>query len=340
MDSVNIITVALFIILPNLLVFLITLIFVFRAFKNAVLQNQELSSEIMLAPLRDEISKIKEYTEKALFMKEKELFALKSEINKLADASYSISKEAFNLTNVLKGDVKVQGYWGEMILENILNSAGLRKNYEYVTQTTIEKDGLSMRPDVIIKLPQNRQVVIDAKVSLTNYLEYLSETDHQKIQEALSRHCISVQNHIKILSSKEYTKYFTDNLDFVIMFMPVESAFAALLTTDTKLFDKAFEKNVIIAGPTVLFGLLKVIDKAWKKEYVGQNVISIMEQNLKVLCEAELLLGNFNRLGEQITKLQDQYNKIITQLYDGPASLSNHIKKLQLLTGKNNDEAK
>jgi DNA recombination protein RmuC len=298
--------------------------------------NQKKIGEI-LNPLKEKIlsfeKQVNETYEKGL----KDQTDLKAELKKLYDLNNHISEEAHNLTRALKGDVKKQGNWGEIVLERILERSGLAKGQEYETQFSIRNEsGEMIRPDVIIKLPDNKHLIIDSKVSLLAYEQYIN-ADVQEDKERYARlHVESIKSHVKGLSEKSYAHVDTLNSpDFVLMFLPIESSFSMAVQQDIELFNFAWDRRVVIVSPSTLLATLKTIESIWKREKQTQNAIEIASEGGKLYDKFVGLVEDLKKLGAQLDTVQRTYQEANKKLYTGSGNLIGKVQNLQKLGAKN-----
>src|SRR4030065_2219307 len=247
-------------------------------------QNKEKLNEI-LNPLRDKISDFEKKVEETNKERIRGHASLREQLQMLKDMNQQITQEAKNLTEALRGQSKTQGNWGEFILESILEKSGLVKGREYVVQESLTAEsGKRFQPDVIIKLPDNKSIVIDSKVSLVGYERFVSSEDEDEKKLALREHINSIRSHIKNLSSKNYQNlYQLESLDFVLMFMPIEPAFAYAVQNDPSLFTDAFEQNIVIVRPSTLLATLRTIASIWRQEKQNRNALEIARQSGELL---------------------------------------------------------
>src|SRR5581483_6116296 len=236
--------------------------------------------ETLLNPLREKIGEFQVKVEQAYDKESRERLTLQGEIKRLAELNAQISADAVNLTRALKGDSKTQGTWGELVLEKVLESSGLRLNEEYVVQKSfLNEEDRRSKPDVVVNLPEKRHVVIDSKVSLTAYDRYIGAEDDAERQAALRQHVLSVRSHIMELSAKNYQNlYGLESLDFVFMFLPVESACMLAMQSERDLFLDALRKNVLIVSPSSLIGVLRTIAHIWRQEQQNRNAKELVRQ--------------------------------------------------------------
>ena len=219
--------------------------------------------------------------------------SLKSELDHIKELNKQMSEDAVNLTRALKGDKRAQGNWGEVVLERILEDSGLREGHEYETQVSARSDeGQLQRPDVVVRLPEEKDIIIDSKVSLVDYERYVSAVDEDERQEALAAHVAAVKQHIAGLSFKEYEKLpGLRSLDFVLLFIPIESAFMAAFDSDRDMFRIAYDKNIIVVSPTTLLATLRTVQTIWRYERQNQNVEKIAQQAGRFTTRSSLSAG-------------------------------------------------
>lgn len=297
--------------------------------------NQKNISEI-LTPLKERIKDFENKVESTYQKGIKDQTDLKAELKKLYDLNFRISEEANNLTKALKSDSKKQGNWGEIILERVLERSGLVKGQEYETQTTTRnEEGELIRPDVVVKLPDNKHIIIDSKVSLLAYESFTNEEDDLKKESFLKQHIDSIKTHVKGLSEKNYQNAtLFDTPDFVLLFMPIESAFSAAIQADVELFNFAWEKKIIIVSPTTLLATLRTIASIWKHEKQTQNALEIARQGGALHDKFAGFLGDLESIGLQLTRANKSYEDAHKKLSDGNGSLIKRVIKLKDLGAK------
>ena len=308
---------------------------------NQFKQTNRESLELLLKPFRDNIEGFRKKVEEVYEKEAQQRFSLKEEIRHLNEMNLRMSQEANNLTAALKGNSKVQGDWGEMILETILDSSNLIKGVHYQTQENIKDNetGANLRPDVILNLPEGKQIVIASKVSLTAYVTY-SETDAPEAQQrAVKEHVRSVRSHIAELAGKSYQTLLNGqnksvSPDFVIMFIPNEPAFLLAMQQDSALWSDAYNRKVIISSPTNLFALLKIVDDLWKRDGQSKNALAIATEgaNLydKFVGFSETLLD----LGRSLGAATGKYEQAMNQLKTGRGNLIRRAERLRELQVK------
>ncbi len=242
---------------------------------------------------------------------------LKNELQRLQELNRTISADAQNLTNALKGNSKVQGDWGEMLLETILDNSSLLKGIHYETQYNIkDAEGRNLRPDVVLHLPEKKNIVIDSKVSLTAFVNYTAAEDEEERRRHLAAHVASVRQHVAELGRKEYQRLL-DSPDFVIMFVPNEPAFLAALQNDTSIWADAYEKKVIVSSPTNLFALLKLVADLWKYNDQDKNTKEIAACGLKLYEQLVAFTSSLESVGTALSKARDAYDDAHKRLCTG-----------------------
>ena len=292
----------------------------------------------ILEPFQEKISELKNRVNEAYEKENKERFSLAEKVKELAELNQQISEDAKKLTRALKGESKTQGNWGEMILESILEKSGLVKGREYFLEHQLtdennkvifsEFSGKKMRPDAVIKYPDERNVIIDSKVSLTAFTELVDETDSEVYATKLNQHLASVKNHIQQLSQKAYDDY-GKSLDFVMMFIPSEPAYIAAMQADSNLWNYAYERRILLLNPSNLITSLKLIADLWKREYQSQNVKEIAERGGKLYDKFVLFLENLEKVGKNIEQARNTYQETYKQLYTGNDNIIRQTQKLK-----------
>ncbi len=262
--------------------------------------------------------------------------ALREQIRGLSDTNAQMSKETLNLTKALKGDSKVQGNWGELILERVLIKSGLEKGREYeVQQSFTTETGARVLPDIVINLPDGKKMIVDSKVSLTAYERFSNEEDDVEQANFLKMHVQSIRRHIDQLASKNYHDlYKMESPDFVLLFIPIEIAFALALKEDSNLYSSAFEKNIIIVTPTTLLATLRTIDSMWTNQKQQDNAMEIARQAGALYDKFEGFVTDLTRLGKRIDDSKSYYDSAMNKLYEGKGNLIVSVEKLRKMGAK------
>lgn len=298
-------------------------------------QNKENLKNI-LSPLQDKIL----HFEKKVEDTHKESIdyhaALRQQIVGLREMNAQMSKETINLTKALKGDSKMQGNWGELVLERVLEKSGLEKGREYeVQQAFTSEDGGRILPDVIINLPDGKKMVVDSKVSLTAYERYVNEEDDVQQNIYLKEHVNSVKRHVEQLSDKRYQDiYQMESPDFVLLFIPIEPAFALALQEDLNLYNKAFEKNIVIVTPSTLLATLRTIDSMWTNQKQQENAIEIARQAGALYDKFEGFVSDLIKIGKKMDEAKVEYSSAMNKLTEGKGNLVTSAEKLKKMGAK------
>ncbi|MFN6090726.1 MAG: DNA recombination protein RmuC [Cyclobacteriaceae bacterium] len=295
-------------------------------------QNKINLGEI-LNPLREKISDFEKKVELTNTESIKNHSALREQLTNLKELNQQITKEASNLTRALKGDSKAQGNWGEYILESILEKSGLVKGREYFIQESLtSEDGKRLQPDVVIKLPDNKNLIIDSKVSLVAYERFMSADDETERSIQLKQHILSLRQHIKGLSEKNYqTLYSAASLDFILLFVPIEPAFSASVRYDVEIFNDAFEKNIVIVSPSTLIATLRTISSIWKQEFQNRNTVEIARQATALYEKFRGFTEDLIEMGNQLKRTQSSYEGAMNKLSTGKGNLVSSVEKIRLL---------
>lgn len=290
----------------------------------------------LLDPLKDKIEKFEQKVEKSNQESLKWNTALKTQIDSLRDLNQQINKEAENLTKALKGETKTQGNWGEFILESILEKSGLVKDREYMVQSSnTSEDGRRLQPDVIVKLPDDKHVIIDSKVSLVAYERFVNAEEEVEQTSNLALHVESVKRHVKQLSEKEYQKLAgLDGLDFVLLFIPIEPAFSLALQADTELFTNALDRNIVVVSPTTLMATLRTIAGIWKNEYQSRNAIEIARQSGNLYDKFVGFTADLIKIGRTMDTAKDTYQEAMNKLSSGKGNLVSRVENIKELGAK------
>ncbi len=297
-----------------------------RIFDNKSTSFRELnksSVELLLAPLREQLDGFKLQVQEVYSNEAKERHSLKSEVERLQQVYQLMSSETANLTKALKGDNKQQGNWGEVILARILSESGLREGHEYDVQVSLSNEqGKRFQPDVIVHLPQEKDIVIDSKVSLTAYERFFNAEDSVTRKQALQEHVNSIRSHIRELGRKDYHLLEgIRTLDYVLMFVAVEPAFLAALDADPGLVKFALDHNIMLVSPTNLLVALRTIDNLWRYERQNRNAQLIADRAGKVYEKLRLFTDDMQDIGVSLTKAQDSYDSALKRLSTGKGNL-------------------
>jgi DNA recombination protein RmuC len=284
----------------------------------------------LLDPLKERIQSFEKRVEESYQQEARERFSLGKELQRLQQLNQRLGDEATNLTRALKGQ-KIQGNWGELVLEQVLEHAGLTKGREYLTQVSLTSaDGARFQPDVIIQLPGDKQVVIDAKVSLTAYQSMIVSDDDGARAAALKQHVLSLRSHLKGLSLKDYQRLEgLHSLDFVLLFVPIEAAFAAALQADPSLFQDAYAQHIVIVSPTTLLATLRVIDSLWRQERQSLNAREIAERAGALYDKFVAFVLDLDELGSRVQQLDKAYAAARNKLVDGRGNLVSRVEHLK-----------
>lgn len=297
-------------------------------------QNQKNIKQI-LSPLQEKI----QLFEKKVEDTQKENItihsALKEQLLQLQNQNIKISQEAENLTKALKGDSKMQGNWGELVLERVLEKSGLEKDREYTVQQSFQReDGSRVLPDVIINLPDGKKMIVDSKVSLTDYERYVNAEETVKPKH-LQDHISSLRRHIAQLSSKKYEDlYAMESPDFVLLFVPIEPAFAVAINQDNSLYNKAFEQNIVIVTPSTLLATLRTIDSMWNNEKQQRNAIEIARQAGALYDKFEGFVTDLDKVGKKMDEAKTEYHGAMNKLTHGQGNIVTRIEKLKIMGAK------
>ena len=300
------------------------------------------SLETVLNPLQEKIKQFEKRVEETYDKESKERFSLAKEIKSLQELNSRISEEAVNLTNALKGDNKAQGSWGEFVLESILEKSGLVKGREYDVQVSLKaEDGSKSQPDVVVHLPESRDVIIDSKVSLKAWDAFCSSEDEENKADFLKQHVQSVRLHVKNLSGKGYQNLVgVNSLDYVLLFMPIEAAYSVVIQHDPELNQHAFERNIIFVGPTTLLTTLKTVHNLWRLVQQNQNANEIAKQAGNLYDKFVAFVGDLDEVGQRIDASKKSFDKAHNKLLSGRGNLIKRVENLKQLGAKTSKKHK
>jgi len=298
-------------------------------------QNKENMKNI-LSPLQDKIQLFEKKVEDTHKESIDYHAALRQQILGLREMNEQMSKETINLTKALKGDSKMQGNWGELVLERVLEKSGLEKDREYyVQQSHTTPDGQRVFPDIVINLPDGKKMIVDSKVSLTGYEKYINEEDDSLRAIYLKEHVASIKRHVEQLGEKNYHDlYEIESPDFVLLFIPIEPAFAIALNEDTALYNKAFEKNIVIVTPSTLLATLRTIDSMWTNQKQQENAYEIARQAGALYDKFEGFVADLVKLGNKIKDSKTEYDNAMNKLVEGKGNLITSVEKLKKMGAK------
>ncbi len=302
-------------------------------------QNRTKLDEI-LKPLGERIKEFEKKVDETYDKESKQRFSLEKEIKNLADLNQQISSDAKNLTTALTYDTKKQGNWGELILERVLESSGLVRGQEYTREVATRSDqGDMYRPDVIVNLPDNKHIIVDSKVSLVAYTEFTAAATPEEQEKQRRLHLLSIRSHVKMLSEKNYQQLGAfDTPDYVLLFMPIESAFSLAIQSDPDLFTFAWDKNVVIVSPTTLLATLKTVASIWKHEKQTQNAIEIARQGGLLYDKFVSFLADLEKVGNQIDTVKKTYDEAHKKMKSGSGNIIGKVEKLRELGAKTGKE--
>lgn len=289
--------------------------------------------DLLLKPFREQITQFAVQSKDQFLHDAKERQSIKDEILRLKSLNERLSEDAINLTNALKGENKTQGNWGEIVLERVLEDSGLRQGHEYDIQTTLsDEEGKKFRPDVIVHLPQNKDIIIDSKVSLVAYDAFIRATNEEERSHALKQHLISIHGHIKGLGGKRYEQLSgVKTLDFVLLFMPIEGAFLLALEQDNTFFKTAYEQNIVVVSPSTLLVTLRTIEHIWRSEYQERNAKAIAESAEALYEKLVAFVEDMEKIGEQIGRTQKSYEGAMNKLSTGKGNLIRRVESMRKL---------
>lgn len=298
-------------------------------------QNQQNLKNI-LNPLQEKITDFEKKVENTHKESIDYHAALRQQILGLKEMNLQMSKETLNLTKALKGDSKIQGNWGELVLERVLEKSGLEKGREYEIQKSFTtEEGNRVQPDVIINLPDGKKMIVDSKVSLTAYEKYINEEDDEQKNSFLKEHVNSLKRHVEQLGSKNYQHlYQMESPNFVLLFIPIEPAFAIALNEDTQLYNKAFERNIVIVTPSTLLATLRTIDSMWTNQKQQENAYEIARQAGALYDKFDGFVTDLVKIGKKMDEAKTEYEGAMNKLVDGKGNLITSVQKLKIMGAK------
>ncbi len=309
---------------------------IFDAKQGQMTESGKIALDSIIKPMQKDMSEFRARIEQVHKDDTEARISLAHHLKDLKTLNQQMSQDALNLTLALKGDSKAQGNWGEMILEKLLESSGLREGYEFEREKSFANDeGKRQRPDVIINMPGDKQVIIDAKVSLTDYERAISSQDDIVKQQFIRAHVKSMQQHIQTLASKRY-----DHLegvhspDYVLMFMPIEGAYLMAIEADSSIFESAFDKRIAVVTPSTLYATLKLIEQLWRYERQSENVAKLTKQAGNLHDKFVVFIKSFEDIEIHLSRAKKSYDSALGQLRDGRGNLVNQVKTLADLSGK------
>jgi DNA recombination protein RmuC len=296
-------------------------------------EQNALSLDALLKPLQTKLTEFKEQVSTSYANESRERFALKSEIERLSALNVKMSDETRSLTQALKGDSKIQGNWGELVLESILESSGLRKGEEYLVQDShTQVDGSRLQPDIVVRLPEGRHLVVDSKVSITAYARHAESADADTAQIELNAHIQSLRQHIQGLSSKNYSSlYGVGSVDFVLMFIPIEPAFLLALKSAPNLYQEALAKNIVLVCPSTLMATLRTVAHLWRQDHQNKNALEIARQCGALYDKFVGFVDDMEKLGQRIDQAQTSYHDAFSKLKTGKGNLIRTAEKVREL---------
>jgi DNA recombination protein RmuC len=296
-------------------------------------EQNALSLDALLKPLQTKLTEFKEQVSTSYANESRERFALKNEIERLSALNVKMSDETRSLTQALKGDSKVQGNWGELVLESILESSGLRKGEEYLVQDShTQEDGSRLQPDIVVRLPEGRHLVVDSKVSITAYARHAESSDADTAQIELNAHIQSLRQHIQGLSSKNYSSlYGVGSVDFVLMFIPIEPAFLLALKSAPNLYQEALAKNIVLVCPSTLMATLRTVAHLWRQDHQNKNALEIARQCGALYDKFVGFIDDMEKLGQRIDQAQTSYHDAFSKLKTGKGNLIRTAERVREL---------
>lgn len=308
---------------------------IFEEKQSKMTASSKETLDAILKPMQKDITEFRSRIEQVHKEDTEARGSLERHLSHLKELNQQISKDANNLTHALKSDSKAQGNWGEMILEKILISSGLREGKDFKREQTFTEEGNRQRPDVVVYLPDNKHIIIDSKVSLKHYEQALNAKDKITKQAAMKQHLQSMKKHIQTLHEKRYDQIdLLNSPDYTLMFMPIEAAYMMAIEEDSSIFEDAFGKNVAVVTPSTLYATLKLVEQLWRYEKQSDNVVKLINQAGKLHDKVVGFIVNFEDIGSRLEQAQKSYSKALSQLSKGPGNVVTQVKTLGTLSGK------
>jgi DNA recombination protein RmuC len=313
---------------------------IFEEKSKAFSEQNRSSLDEILKPMREQMGDFRKRVDEVHLNDSKDRASLKEHLSHLEKLNRQMSEDALNLTQALKGENKSQGNWGEMILERLLEASGLREGHEFAReQSFTDEDGKRLRPDVVIYMPGDKQVIIDSKVSLTDYERAVSATDDNERDTALRAHVRSLKQHIQELSAKRYEHLpNVHSPDYVLMFLPIEGAYLMAIEADQSIFEAAFEKRVAVVTPSTLYATLKLIEQLWRHEKQSDNVIKLIDRASKLHDKMVDFVSAFEEIGQRLDQAQAAFGTAHNRIKSGHGNVISQISTLGKLAGKTKKE--
>ena len=304
--------------------------------KNQLKESNSSQLSLVLTPFKEKLEQFGKNVQETHEKGQKERIELKSEVNKLVEQNENLKNEANQLTKALRGDVKMQGNWGEMVLEKLLERTGLTKGREYTVQESVtNEEGKRYQPDVVLHLPDEKNIIIDSKVSLVAYERFVNAESVENQSKALKDHLISIKNHIKGLSEKNYQNLYGVSLDFVILFVPIEGAYSVALQAEPGLYQEAFDKNIAMVSATSLWSTLRTVGTLWRQERQNANVQEIIRQASDLYDKFVGFSEELVKVGNQMDTAKRSYENSMKILSEGKGNLVRRTENLRVLGLKN-----
>ncbi|MDX8391119.1 MAG: DNA recombination protein RmuC [Mariprofundaceae bacterium] len=309
--------------------------------KGKALSEQNRSSlDEVLKPMREQLGDFRKRVDEVHVNDAKDRASLREHLGQLEKLNRQMSEDALGLTQALKGESKAQGNWGEMILQKILESSGLREGHEFKREDSTTLDGgRRLRPDVVIYMPGDKQVIIDSKVSLTDYERALSAEDPAAHQKSVKAHVASLKQHIRMLADKRYDQIpGLHSPDYVLMFVPIEGAYMMAIEADQGIFEAAFDKRVAVVTPSTLYATLKLIEQLWRYERQSENVVKLIDRASRLHDKMATFVESFEDIGNRLEQAQKAYDQSLNRIKTGPGNVISQIATLGALAGKTKKE--